>query len=132
MGRILIVEDHDDEREGLQDLLDLDGHQVEVCATADEAQRFFATFAPDGAVIDIGLPDSHGVELAYRLKRQAPELCVVVVSGYLKKWDPEDIRDCGADLVLEKPYNSARLLAAFSKNRPVDGQAVEAEGESRC
>lgn len=109
MKRILIVEDSEDERESLRELLELDGHEVEACATSRETTRLFAIFAPDCAIIDIGLPDSHGVELAYRLKKQAPHLYVVIVSGYLKKWDPADIRDCGANLVLEKPYNIGEL-----------------------
>ncbi len=124
MRRILIVEDNEDEREGLHDLLELDGHTVEACATANDAHDAFVQFGPDAALIDIGLPDSHGVELAFRFKQQKPDLFVVIVSGYMKKWDPDDIRDCGAQLVLEKPYDVNDLRRAFAEIKPADASAA--------
>jgi len=123
MSRILIVEDNEDEREGLRDLLELDGHTVKTCVSASDAHETFAHFHPDAALIDIGLPDSHGVELAFRLKQQQPGLFVVIVSGYLKKWDTADIRDCGANLVLEKPYDINELRNSFHRTKPDEALA---------
>ncbi len=129
MRRILIVEDDEDERGGLYDLMEIDGHQARAHSTSNGAYEEFTRFRPDAAIVDIGLPDSHGVELVYRLRQQAPHLFVVVVSGYLKKWDPDDVLDCGAELVLEKPYDIKALRRTLKELQPTSSPSqAESQG----
>lgn len=88
------------------------GFEPRSVATAAEALKAFEDRAPDLAVIDVGLPDAKGDELALRLRRMAPELSVVVASGY----DAGELRARFGDdprvRVVSKPYTEADLADA--------------------
>jgi CheY-like chemotaxis protein len=102
--RILLVEDHDDNREMLQTLLTLGGHQVETAADGLEALDALRQ-RPDLALIDIGLPGIDGLTLA-RIARSDPDLRdlhLVAVTGYARPEDRAESLDAGFDDHLPKP-----------------------------
>ncbi len=81
--RIMIVDDHEIVREGLAAVL---GRQpgFEVVAQADTAAEALETVereVPDLVVLDIGLPDSSGIELCREIKARHPEIRVVILTG---------------------------------------------------
>lgn len=81
--RIIIVDDHEIVREGLTAVL---GRQAgfEVVAQADTAAEALVTvdeLVPDLVVLDIGLPDSSGIELCREIKARHPEIRVVILTG---------------------------------------------------
>jgi two-component system, NarL family, response regulator DevR len=81
--RIIIVDDHEIVREGLAAVL---GRQpgFEVVAQADtaaEALELVDRDVPDLVVLDIGLPDSSGIELCREIKARHPEIRVVILTG---------------------------------------------------
>ena len=81
--RIIIVDDHEIVREGLAAVL---GRQAgfEVVAQADTAAEALETVdreIPDLVVLDIGLPDSSGIELCREIKARHPEIRVVMLTG---------------------------------------------------
>ncbi|MBW8906653.1 MAG: response regulator [Betaproteobacteria bacterium] len=83
--RVLVVDDNVDAALGLGELLGLVGHEVEVVHNAGQALRSARRFQPEIALIDIGLPDMDGYELARRLRAQLPVeagLQLVAVTGY--------------------------------------------------
>lgn len=88
------------------------GFQPRAVATAAEALEAFQAHAPELAVIDVGLPDAKGDELAERLRLMAPDLSIVMASGY----DADELRDrFGGDprvRVVAKPYTEADLADA--------------------
>jgi signal transduction histidine kinase len=109
--RILIVEDNADARESLAVLLRLAGQEVYEAANGMEALRVASTVSPDMALIDIGLPDLDGYELARRLKAEAATRGVrlVALTGY---GGPEDRRRAlaaGFDEHIAKPVAAAAL-----------------------
>ena len=69
--RIVIVEDNSELREMLAELLSVCGHEVQVAATGREALAVIAATAPDVALVDIGLPDLDGCEVARRIRGEA-------------------------------------------------------------
>jgi PAS domain S-box-containing protein len=113
--RVLVVEDNEDAREMLRNLLHLLGHEVhEACDGAsgiEEARRL----RPDAALIDIGLPGIDGYEVARRIRAEVPRVRLVAVTGYGQPEDRERAFAAGFDVHLVKPVDPEqlqRLLAA--------------------
>jgi DNA-binding NarL/FixJ family response regulator len=82
MTRLAIVDDHEVLREGLESLLV--GSDLEVVGTAGNvaaAMDLVEHSAPDVALVDIGLPDGSGIELARRLLAARPGLRIVLYTG---------------------------------------------------
>lgn len=102
----LIVEDDDDTRANLCDILELDGFHVEAVATAREAltDRDWSNVAM--VVLDRRLPDGSAEDLLPRLKELAPEADVIVATGYADLDGAiAALRNGAADYVL-KPINA--------------------------
>jgi len=114
--RVVIVEDNADARETLQELLELWGHQVEVADTGAEGVRRALDTHPDAALIDIGLPELDGYEVARRIRaaevgRGAGSRVVylVALSGYGQPEDRRRAEEAGFDAYLVKPLEPAEL-----------------------
>ncbi len=109
--RILIVEDNADAREMLRAALALSGHDV--CAAADGAAGIAAATRapPDVALVDIGLPDIDGYEVARRLRsmQNGARIGLIAVSGYGQARDQRRALDAGFDVHLTKPVAPERL-----------------------
>jgi len=117
--RILVVDDNKDAANSLAMILTLEGHQVESVYTAHEALARVPSFKPDVALLDIGLPEMNGYELARRLRDQpeAREIRLVALTGYGQAEDKERAWAAGFDDHLAKPADLRalqRTLAATS------------------
>jgi two-component system CheB/CheR fusion protein len=83
-ARVLLVEDNQDIRESSRELLEMSGFAVDSAATGIEALQMAAVFSPTAILIDLGLPDISGYELARRL-RDTPQFAstlLVALTGY--------------------------------------------------
>ena len=89
------------------------GFQVHAAATATEALEAFEQGRPDLAVIDIGLPDMRGDDLARQIRAKAPDVAIIMASGY----DAADVaaRFAGDQnlSVVSKPYTEGDLANAI-------------------
>jgi two-component system CheB/CheR fusion protein len=114
--RIVVVEDNEDSRIMLCELLELAGFH---CQTADNGAaglRLIDELCPDLALIDIGLPEIDGLELARRLRRNPDHvrLYLVALTGYGQREDRENARAAGFDQHLVKPVDSTTLLRVLT------------------
>ena len=109
--RVLIVEDNDDGRMMMESMLILEGHEVRTAATGERALTSVVEWQPDIALVDIGLPDIDGYEVARRLRTLAlsnpPKL--IAISGFGQQSDLHRAYEAGFDLHLTKPL-SPRFL----------------------
>src|SRR6266850_5312578 len=87
--RVLVVEDNDDARETLRNLLHLFGHEVHEARDGDTGVEEARRLAPDVALIDIGLPGIDGYEVARRIRAHVPRARLVAVTGYGQPDDRE-------------------------------------------
>ena len=118
--RVLLVEDYDDAREALQQLLESLGHAVE--STADGASGIEMALAsvPDVALIDIGLPGRDGFAVAAEIRARVPDhrIRLVALTGY----GQEDVRrralQSGFDACLVKPVVEVARLVAVLATQP--------------
>jgi two-component system CheB/CheR fusion protein len=117
--KVLIVEDNDDSRELMFQLLEQAGLECRTASTGTTALEVLHGFAPDVAILDVGLPEMDGFELARRI-RQDPEhahTILIAVTGYGRASDHAASREVGFDGHLVKPVDTNHLLALLSSIR---------------
>jgi signal transduction histidine kinase/ActR/RegA family two-component response regulator len=110
--RIVLVEDHEDNREMIRLLLGCEGHRVDVAADGADGLSLIERLKPDVALVDIGLPGIDGFTVAQRV-RENPALAVVgliALSGYAQASDVEHARESGFDAHVAKPTAPDHLL----------------------
>ena len=111
--RLLVVEDNEDARRTLARVLALEGHQVREAVDAESALALVAQFKPHAALIDIGLPDLDGYQLAHRLRAMEQEpMALVAVTGYGQADDRRRALEAGFDTHLTKPVSPEAVLRA--------------------
>jgi DNA-binding NarL/FixJ family response regulator len=83
--RILIVDDHPVVREGLTMIIEsqADLKVVAEAGTGEEALALFEEYRPDVTLMDLGLPDIHGIDVIKRLRERHPEARIIVLTTYL-------------------------------------------------
>jgi signal transduction histidine kinase/CheY-like chemotaxis protein len=114
--RILIIEDHVDGREALRQLLEIDGHQVEVAGDGRAGVEAALRFRPQLVLVDIGLPGMSGYEVAQQLRGAAGNgLRLVALTGYGQAADRARAREAGFDAHLVKPVDSERLTRVLAE-----------------
>ena len=109
--RVLIIEDNDDTRQMLHEVLEMSGHVVREARDGASGLALAGEARPDVALIDIGLPDFDGYEVARRL-RAAPggrRMGLIALTGYGQAEDQQRAYDAGFDAHLTKPVAPERL-----------------------
>jgi DNA-binding response OmpR family regulator len=109
--RVLIVEDDDDSREMLVELIAMLGHRAIGSPNAKDALRVAADARPDVVLIDIGLPDASGCDIAKSL-RASPSgsgMRLVALTGYSDSVTRQLAADAGFDDFVVKPFSSENL-----------------------
>ncbi len=113
--RVLLVEDNGDIRETLGELLEEMGYHVASAACGLEAVALAQSSTPDLLLVDIGLPDIDGLEVARRVRAScSADLHLVALTGYGMAEDHRRSREAGFDDHLVKPLDPdelERLLA---------------------
>jgi PAS domain S-box-containing protein len=118
--RVMIVDDNVDAARMLEMLLDIAGHDVVLAHTGADAIRAAQVLAPDVFLLDIGLPDMDGKELARHLRAlpSAARAQLIAVSGYGQARDKESSLSAGFDHHLVKPVNCDELFSLMRKGPP--------------
>ena len=124
--RVLVVDDNVDAAESIAMLLSLEGYDVRSVHAAHEALEAAQTFLPHLVLLDIGLPDMDGYEVARRLRSQQrlESMRVVAITGYGQQADRDRARAAGFDEHLVKPVDPDALhevlgeLASEKNARP--------------
>jgi CheY-like chemotaxis protein len=114
--RVLVVDDYEDNAEMLGELLEQAGYEVRIAYTAAMALGAAVEFSPHVAILDLGMPDIDGADLARQL-RALPGLAAVgliAVTGYGRPADREKTLQAGFAVHLVKPVESPAILAALA------------------
>lgn len=114
--RVLLVEDNADAAEGMQALLELEGYQVRLTFSGEDALEVAGEYRPDVVLLDIGLPGIDGYAVAEELRRRESlrDVHIVALSGYGREQDREQTRRAGFDAHLIKPVDFEELLQTLS------------------
>ena len=111
--RILVVEDHEDNRQILRDLLGSAGYEMIEAGNGEAGVAAAAAEHPDLILMDIQLPILDGYEATRQIKSD-PALSaipIIVVTSYALSGDEEKARIAGCDAYVAKPYSPRQLLA---------------------
>ena len=110
---ILIIEDQEDNRRIMRDLLTSAGYKVIEAVTGEAGVMSAETHCPDLILMDIQLPDFDGYEATRRIKAN-PALSgipVIAVTSYALSGDDVKAYEAGCDAYVSKPFSPRELLA---------------------
>ena len=117
--RILIVDDAADAAASMSELLSRWGHEVRLSHNGPEALAAAGAFQPEFVLLDIGLPDMDGFEVARRLRQNHPgsDMTLVAITGYGQASDRQRTREAGFDHHLVKPVDLRYLKELLRSER---------------
>jgi two-component system cell cycle response regulator DivK len=119
-GRILVIEDTEDNRQIIRDLLTSFDYELLEAVDGAEGVAMAQTHIPDLILMDIQLPVIDGNE-APRRSRASPELArvpIVAVTSYALSGDEAKTREAGCDGYIAKPFSPRQLLAKIREFLP--------------
>ncbi|ACG72755.1 response regulator receiver protein [Anaeromyxobacter sp. K] len=121
--RVLLVEDDDDNRELMAEVLTASGCLVLSAASGQEGLKTLSEHSIDVVVTDVGMPGMGGLEMARAAKAIAPTVPVVIVTGWAERDDIARARGRDVDAVLIKPVDPDALTAAVNDAVQTHGRA---------
>ena len=127
--QLMLVDDDKHSREGYQKYLSGTGFRVHAFEGGADALAFAASESPDLVVLDLGLPDVDGWEVARRLKGDAHtrDIPIIAFSGRSLQHEQVSALRAGCDVHLTKPCPPDRLLGAIQKLLGLDATVASAD-----
>ena len=115
--RILVIEDQEDLRAILRDLLTATGYEVLEARNGIDGVAKAEAERPDLILMDIQLPQLDGYGATRRIKALSglQRTPIIAVSSFAMKGDEERARDAGCDAYVTKPYSPMQLLGLVQK-----------------
>ena len=126
--RVLVADDNRDAAQSLADLLRMEGHEVAVAFDGAEALLQFGEFAPEVALLDIGMPRMTGNEVAaaIRARPEGAGVLLVAITGWGQERDREAARTAGFDHHFTKPVNPAEVVQLLARQGSRHDRAADA------
>jgi CheY-like chemotaxis protein len=129
-ARILLVDDNSNGLSARKQVLEELGHRIATAASGHDALDLFARQKFDLVVTDYKMPRMDGLELIARLRKQSPELPIILISGYVDSLGLSE-ESTGADVVIQKSANEishlVRSVSRLLRRKPAKKPAA-AEG----
>lgn len=122
--RILLVDDSENLCFALRKAFERRGYEVACAHCADTAMAVFEEFGPQYIVMDLRMPGGSGLMLVRRIKQVAPDVAIVVVTGYGSVATAVEAIKLGATHYLPKPADATEIEAAFERQQGDDGVAA--------
>ncbi|BCA80786.1 response regulator [Desulfuromonas sp. AOP6] len=117
-AHILIVDDEQVIRNGLQKVLERDGQQVTVACSGVQALECLQRCSFDLVITDLKMPGMSGIEVLKAIRRLQPEVPVLIVTGYATAEMAAEVMVAGAFDFLSKPFTPGQIL--YQTQRAVD------------
>ena len=125
-AKVLVVDDEQDIRETLKEILGEEGYEVEVASNAAEARAARAREEPDLVLLDIWMPDTDGVSLLREwAEAHLLRFPVVMLSGHGTVETAVEATRLGAFDFVEKPLSLAKLLRTVEKALEASKRRIE-------
>jgi DNA-binding response OmpR family regulator len=126
MPRVLIIDDEEDIRDVIYEVLSRAGFEVDVASTGDEGIDKLRSKPADVVVTDIIMPGKDGVATVREISKEFPDTKIIAISGGgnfgPNAYEPNAIkttaylaaaREAGADVILPKPFDREALMEAI-------------------
>ena len=121
--RILIVEDDENIRKTMKNILQQKGYETDTAKSGQEAEQKAKTNFYNLALLDIKLPDMEGTQLLAKLHKNKPKMVKIMVTGYPSLENAMEALNQGADAYVTKPVKPAKLLALIKEKLEKQTQA---------
>ncbi len=121
--RILIVEDDENIRKTMKNILQQQGYVTDTAKTGQEAENKTKDKAYNLALLDIKLPDMEGTQLLAKLHESTPKMVKIMVTGYPSLENAMEALNQGADAYVTKPVKPAKLLELIKEKLEEQNQA---------
>ncbi len=117
---ILVIEDHEDNRRIMRDLLTSSDYEVVEAVTGEEGLSSAETHRPDLILLDIQLPGIDGYEVARRIKANPDlkKIPIIAVTSYALSGDDVKAFEAGCNAYVTKPFSPRKLLARIREYLP--------------
>lgn len=115
---ILVVDDDEDNACSLGELFELEGHEVTVAHSGEQAVAAYVNTAFDIAFMDVMMPGKNGVESFLEIRKLRPAARVYMMTGYSVEQLLQQAMDHGAMGVLTKPVDIDKVLRALGESSP--------------
>ena len=112
---ILIVDDNEDIRANIKDILDDMGYEVDTAEDGPSALERVRERSYDVALVDFKMPGMDGAELYREIRRIRPEIVAIMITAYAGSNGAQLALDAGTWKVLRKPVDFAELLGMIDK-----------------
>jgi len=114
MGKILVIDDEENIREILKEMLEIDGHEVIVATNGKEGLNATNANHFDVVITDIFMPEEDGIEIIMKMKKNDPGMKIIAISGG-GYFDPagslKTAELLGAKYTINKPFDMQDLLS---------------------
>jgi two-component system, cell cycle response regulator DivK len=115
--RILVVEDQEDNRQIIRDLLSATDYELSEAENGEEALAAVAKQRPDLILMDIQMPVMDGYEATRRIKADPAlrAIPIIAITSYALSGDEQKARKAGCDDYVPKPYSPRQLLTKIQQ-----------------
>ena len=132
-ARILLVDDNANGLAARRSVLEELGHRIVTANSGGDALEQFTAHRFDLVVTDYKMPKMDGLELIVRLRKQSPELPIVLISGYVDTLGLNEA-STGADVVIQKSSHEVshlvRSVNRLLRRKPAPRKPAAAQGKS--
>ena len=114
-SRVLVVDDNVDAADMLVMMLQMFAREVKAAYSGQAALETAVEYQPDFVLLDIGLPDMNGYEVAQHLRRQqrTKNVSLIAITGYGQDSDRKRSEEAGIDIHLVKPVDPKKLKTCW-------------------
>jgi two-component system response regulator PilR (NtrC family) len=125
---VLVVDDEEVVRDVLHKILGRQGYQVTAVASAGEGMRRLEDGGFDVVLLDLMLPDQHGMDMLREVRRRDPDLAVIMITAYATVQSAVEAMRAGAFHYLTKPFKNPEVLALVEN--ALEQRTLRAENRS--
>ena len=113
--KILYVEDEEDIRDEMLEILSLDFEEIKIAANGQEGLQIFKEFHPDIIISDIQMPLLDGISMAKEILAIDPKMKIVFTTAFNEESQLKRVKDLGIQDYITKPVNINKLLDTIHK-----------------
>ena len=111
MMKVLIAEDDENTRKGLEEILQTEGYRTVPARDGQEALDLFGTESPDFVCLDIMMPGADGYAVCREIRRRSPHVPIIFISAKSEEIDKVVGLELGADDFIVKPFGVKEVIA---------------------
>src|SRR5271170_7970694 len=125
-AKVMVVDDSEDVRDLISTLLKGNGHEPIEKASAAQLLASFAEAQPDAILLDLQMPDGNGLDLLPQIKKQWPNVEVIMLTGHASYDVAVEATKRGAYHFQEKPFDPKTLLVSLERALEHRGLHIQA------